>query len=201
MWIILVPLLALTSAADEVFILTDANFDKTLALGKPVFVNFYAPWCGHCKRLAPAYADLGKSVKESGKEIIIAKIDATANTETKERYKIRGYPTLILLDGSDKSEYSGNRSVDDMLSFLEKNIKVREKLKTKIDRDGKVGGKTEDEANSQTNGTITQKTVGAETSFSINYGRYIIGMLLLIIGVFFPLIYMTMRRKGSFESP
>ena len=200
MSIIFIVLLALAAADNEVFVLTDTNFEETLGSGKPMFVKFFAPWCGHCKRLAPAYIDLAKAVKESDKDIIIAELDCTVHKSMASKYSIKGYPTLILFENEEETRYKGDRSVKDMTEFLDNNIKnmqFKRKTGTKPDENkSKLN-------TSNTNATAIPKPKSnkEETEFIINYGRYIIGMLLLIGGVFFPLIYMAMHRKGTFETP
>ena len=69
------------------------NFEEEVFNGeKDVFVKFYAPWCGHCKKLAPTWSELGKELNKS-ESIVIAKFDATENEV--EAVDIQGFPTLI----------------------------------------------------------------------------------------------------------
>ncbi|KAJ1565207.1 protein disulfide-isomerase precursor, partial [Nowakowskiella sp. JEL0078] len=93
--------------------------DKT----KDVFVEFYAPWCGHCKKLAPIWDALGKKVK-SVNGIVIAKIDATENDlPTDSPFRIQGFPTLKLFKAETNEivDYSGDRSEEDLLKFIKEN--------------------------------------------------------------------------------
>ena len=57
----------------------------------PWFVKFYAPWCGHCVRLAPTWGELAHELH--GK-VNVAKVDCTANPVVCSRFGVRGYPTL-----------------------------------------------------------------------------------------------------------
>ena len=85
--------------------------------GKNAFVEFYAPWCGHCKQLAPVWDQLGEKYKDHA-DILIAKVDSTANEI--ENVKIQSFPTIkyFTKDG-DVIDYSNDRSLDAFVSFLE----------------------------------------------------------------------------------
>lgn len=104
-----------------VYILVGTEFDKVVKdSDKDVLVEFYAPWCGHCKRLAPIYDELGELYKDSDK-VLIAKVDHVDN-EVSER--IEGYPTIKLYPAGKKNEpvnYRGNRDLDDLVKFIKEN--------------------------------------------------------------------------------
>lgn len=100
------------------------NFkDVVIESSKDVLVEFYAPWCGHCKNLAPKYEELAKifsSNSEFSSKVLIAKFDATAN-DVEDNLDIRGFPTIMLFPAHDKGnpvEYSGPRTVNDMINFI-----------------------------------------------------------------------------------
>jgi len=88
---------------------------------KDVFVEFYAPWCGHCTKLAPIFDELGAKMQHN-KDLVIAKVDATAN-ETGDDH-IRGYPTIKFFPANNKKspiEYDRKEqgeTVDDFIKFL-----------------------------------------------------------------------------------
>lgn len=84
---------------------------------KDAFVEFYAPWCGHCKSLAPKWEELGK-LFASEPNLVIAKGDATENDYPVE---IQGFPTILFFPAGDKKNpvtYSGERSVEAMAKFV-----------------------------------------------------------------------------------
>lgn len=89
---------------------------------KDVLIEFYAPWCGHCKKLEPDYLALGKKYK-SEKNLVIAKMDATANDVPNENYKVEGFPTIYLAPSNNKQSpvkfVGGDRTVEGLSKFVE----------------------------------------------------------------------------------
>jgi len=106
-------------------ILVAKNFDEIVYdTSKDVFVEFYAPWCGHCKKLAPVYDELGTELKSTHPNVVIGKIDATAN-DVSPKFGVRGFPTLKLFKAGDKEhpvDYEGDRSLEDMKEFLKTHV-------------------------------------------------------------------------------
>lgn len=109
-----------TSKDGHVEVVVAKNFDQVVNdPTKDVLIEFYAPWCGHCKSLAPKYEELAEKLKDES-SIVIAKMDATANDVPKP-YDVRGFPTLYFAPkGSKKSpkKYEGGREVDDFIKYL-----------------------------------------------------------------------------------
>lgn len=97
--------------------LTDKNFADVTSSGN-AFVKFYAPWCGHCKRLAPTWEDLAKEVSDLP-DVSIAKIDCTVYKEICSENEVRGYPTLFLFkNGVREEKYSKGRDLESLKSYL-----------------------------------------------------------------------------------
>ncbi|KAI9697877.1 MAG: protein disulfide-isomerase precursor [Bogoriella megaspora] len=100
------------------------NYDEiVLDDEKDVLIEFYAPWCGHCKALAPKYEELAQLYASQSSQVTIAKVDATANDVPDE---IQGFPTIKLYPAGAKSEpvdYSGARTVEDLAAFIKENGK------------------------------------------------------------------------------
>ncbi|KAI2585680.1 prolyl 4-hydroxylase subunit beta, partial [Homo sapiens] len=105
---------------DHVLVLRKSNFAEALAAHKYLLVEFYAPWCGHCKALAPEYAKAAGKLKAEGSEIRLAKMDSTANEV--EAVKVHSFPTLKFFPASaDRTviDYNGERTLDGFKKFLE----------------------------------------------------------------------------------
>ncbi|CAL1537590.1 unnamed protein product [Lymnaea stagnalis] len=114
------------SAGGAVVELTEENFKTIIASGL-VFIKFYAPWCGHCKRLAPTWDDLAR--ESSGQPVVIAKVDCTQYKNVCEENEIRGYPTLkIFRNGELLNDYRGGRTLEDLQKFVSRQLDQRDEL-------------------------------------------------------------------------
>ncbi|XP_026129054.1 protein disulfide-isomerase [Carassius auratus] len=105
---------------NPVKILVGKNFNKVaFDETKNVFVEFYAPWCGHCKQLAPIWDELGEKYKDH-ENIVIAKMDASQNDV--ENVTIQGFPTIKYFPAGTENkivDYDGNRDLETFLKFLD----------------------------------------------------------------------------------
>lgn len=86
------PQNAWSDEKSDVVHLTAANFDDFIK-DKDVFVAFYAPWCGHCKTMKPAFTELATKLKNEGSPVVIAAVEATTNRELGKRELVKAYPT------------------------------------------------------------------------------------------------------------
>lgn len=100
----------------KVVVLTDDNFhSEVISKGEPMFVQFYAPWCGHCKRLMPTWDALAAELLG---ETRFGRIDCVPNEKMKDKYQIRGFPTLKLFVHGRSHEFKGMRSPESLKAFL-----------------------------------------------------------------------------------
>jgi len=112
---------------DDVKVVVGSTFNKIVKdTSKDVLIEFYAPWCGHCKSLAPIYSELAAKVKEHS-DIVIANIDATEN-DIPDEFDVKGFPTIFFVNKENKIEpYKGERELEAFLSFLEKRTSLGQK--------------------------------------------------------------------------
>jgi protein disulfide-isomerase A1 len=105
---------------DGVLVLGDSNFDEAIAKYDYLLVEFYAPWCGHCKKLTPEYAAAAQKLAALDPPRYLAKVDATEHKEVAERHDVKGFPTLVFYNQGTKSEYTGGRTEDTIVSWITK---------------------------------------------------------------------------------
>lgn len=119
------------SSATEVekeFVLTldHSNFSEVVAKHKFIVVEFYAPWCGHCKNLAPEYEKAASVLSSHEPPVALAKFDANAeeNKELAQQYEIQGFPTIKILKngGEIVQDYKGPREADGIVEYLKKQV-------------------------------------------------------------------------------
>eukprot|EP00184_Porphyridium_aerugineum_P007790 CAMPEP_0184692194 /NCGR_PEP_ID=MMETSP0313-20130426/775_1 /TAXON_ID=2792 /ORGANISM="Porphyridium aerugineum, Strain SAG 1380-2" /LENGTH=362 /DNA_ID=CAMNT_0027150007 /DNA_START=153 /DNA_END=1241 /DNA_ORIENTATION=+ len=112
---------SLPKLVSKVVDLTAENFNKVVMdESKVVLVEFFAPWCGHCKSLKPKYDRLAE-ILDGEESIVIAALDADANRELAESFDVKGFPTLKAFLPGKKDEplmYDRAREVKDLLEFL-----------------------------------------------------------------------------------
>ncbi|RCH82145.1 hypothetical protein CU098_000237, partial [Rhizopus stolonifer] len=119
----------------NVVVLTDSNFKSVIDGSRPALVEFYAPWCGHCKNLAPTYAQLGDAFASQKDKVIIAKIDADKHRDTGAWFGVQGFPTLKWIpqgvSGPEGAEqYKGGRDLNSLASFIKEKTGIAPRIKT-----------------------------------------------------------------------
>lgn len=105
-------------ASPNVIELTDANFDsEVLGSGTPVLVDFWAPWCGPCRMIAPLIDEIAD---EKAGAVKVGKVNVDDNPETAAKFRIQAIPTILIFKGGEKKEQiTGLTSKADLVSKLE----------------------------------------------------------------------------------
>ncbi|KAL7126531.1 hypothetical protein ABFS83_14G194200 [Erythranthe nasuta] len=118
-FVTLTLLFVASAFADDVVVLTEENFDKEVGQDRGALVEFYAPWCGHCKKLAPEYETLGASFKKA-KSVVIAKVDCDEHKSVCSKYGVSGYPTIQWFPkGSlEPKKYEGARNAEALAEYV-----------------------------------------------------------------------------------
>jgi thioredoxin 1 len=108
-------------AADNVQTFTDANFETSvLQAGTPVLVDFWAEWCGPCKRLGPTVDALATDY--AGK-VVIGKLNVDDNQDTTIKYNVRGIPALLLFKGGQVvDQVVGLAPKDDIKKVIDRHL-------------------------------------------------------------------------------
>ncbi|MBX9666434.1 MAG: thioredoxin [Candidatus Obscuribacterales bacterium] len=106
---------------DSVLQVTDQSFEKeVLKSDKPVLVDFWAPWCGPCRRQGPIVEELSNELKGKVK---VAKLNTDDNPKTAQAYNIRGIPCLIVFkSGKVADQMVGLRSKEELLQTINKHL-------------------------------------------------------------------------------
>mmetsp|Transcript_27918 Transcript_27918/g.61277 ORF Transcript_27918/g.61277 Transcript_27918/m.61277 type:complete len:250 (-) Transcript_27918:220-969(-) len=111
--------------------LTPDNFDKIVNGAKAVLIEFYAPWCGHCKRMTPEYKKLGELVNSNPKlkgRVVIAKVNADAHRSLGDKFEVRGFPTIKYLPRGkaptkeNAVDYNQARTAEKFLEYLQEQV-------------------------------------------------------------------------------
>jgi protein disulfide-isomerase A4 len=123
---------------ESVITLTTSNFDTTIQNEDLILVEFYAPWCGHCKQLAPEYERAAKQLLTLPKPIKLAKIDATVEKELAEKFSVSGYPTLLLFRRGKQYKYTGPREEAGIVSYMKEQLILPSKLVSSVEQLKKV---------------------------------------------------------------
>lgn len=125
--------LAALVAASNVVELNSKNFNDVIGKGKPALVEFFAPWCGHCKNLAPIYEQLADGYAHAKDKVLIVKVDADGEgKDIAKTHGVTGYPTLKWFtadDAKNPTPYEGARELDALAKFVTEKSGVKSKIK------------------------------------------------------------------------
>lgn len=112
----LLTFVAIITPALSTVELTADNF-KEKTDGKKVMIKFYAPWCGHCKRLAPVWDEFAEQTN-----VLVGKVDCTVHQDLCQKQGVQGYPTLKYSNGYGLNLYDSGRDLESLLKFVEDNL-------------------------------------------------------------------------------
>lgn len=124
------PALMLACAAAQDFpkeksvvVLDSKNFDDFVKSQAYTIIEFYAPWCGHCKSLEPEWAAAAAKVSKLKPAVLLAKVDADAHGDLAKKFGVSGYPTIkIFKDGEVAEDYDGPREAKGIVSFVKQAV-------------------------------------------------------------------------------
>eukprot|EP00339_Tiarina_fusa_P001184 CAMPEP_0117033400 /NCGR_PEP_ID=MMETSP0472-20121206/23865_1 /TAXON_ID=693140 ORGANISM="Tiarina fusus, Strain LIS" /NCGR_SAMPLE_ID=MMETSP0472 /ASSEMBLY_ACC=CAM_ASM_000603 /LENGTH=561 /DNA_ID=CAMNT_0004742301 /DNA_START=12 /DNA_END=1697 /DNA_ORIENTATION=+ len=120
----------------DVLVLDDNTLAGAIKDNKFILVEFYAPWCGHCKSLKPEYARAATALKAADPPVVLAKVDATKHEKGAQEYGVEGFPTLKFFVDGEALEYSGGRVEAEIIEWCKKRSGVpTDKVETVADLD------------------------------------------------------------------
>lgn len=103
--------------ATAVRALTTDDFEAAAAEdGKTLAVKFYAPWCGHCKKMAPTWEEIAAPL--AARNVVVSEVDCTVHKDVCDAFGVRGYPTLKAVRGDRVVDYSGSRDADALTAWF-----------------------------------------------------------------------------------
>ncbi|NWX19955.1 PDIA2 isomerase, partial [Aegotheles bennettii] len=110
---------------DGVLVLHEHNFARALSEHELLLVEFYAPWCGHCQRLAPAFAEAATTLRNESSPAWLGKVDATAQVALANEFGITSYPTLKLFRGGNRTHplaYTGRMDAKGIVHWMQRRV-------------------------------------------------------------------------------
>ncbi|KAK6731806.1 hypothetical protein RB195_007954 [Necator americanus] len=111
--------LILGVSAGDVLQYTDSNFDELIKSHEVALVKFYAPWCGHCKKMAPEFEKASTKLKNNDPPITLIEVDCTVEKTTCDKFGVKGFPTLkIFRHGLEAQSYEGPRDADGIIKYM-----------------------------------------------------------------------------------
>ena len=100
--------------------ITDQEFDKTVASDKPVFVDFWAPWCGPCRIIGPLVEELASTYEG---RVLMTKLNVDDNSVTAQKYGVTSIPTLMIFkNGKLVDRIIGAMPRSELQKFIDRNL-------------------------------------------------------------------------------
>lgn len=125
-------LVAVAGATNVLDLTKTKDYDAAVGKGVSALVMYFAPWCGHCKRLEPEYEVVADAFSKKKSQVAIAKVNADENRELGQRAGIQGFPTLKYYPGAGGApvDYQGERTADKIAAFVTEQSNVASQMKT-----------------------------------------------------------------------
>ncbi|XP_005094049.1 protein disulfide-isomerase A5 [Aplysia californica] len=108
---------------ESLALLSASNFELVVAESSQLLVMFYAPWCGHCKKMKPAYAEAAAIVEREGLGTLGA-VDVTVDGDLGSQYNVKGFPTLKFFKNGQVTDYNSGRSQELLVKFMRSQASV-----------------------------------------------------------------------------
>jgi len=126
------------SNEEPIKIVVGRQFNDIVVEDKDVLLMIEAPWCGHCKKVQPTYQKVAEKLTLLSPEIVVAKIDGTANEIGDRRFKFQSFPTIYWKKaGATPVKYAGDRSYNNFMTFVKAN--ATKKFKWSLEDEFKFG--------------------------------------------------------------
>lgn len=117
-WILFLLASVVNSSVTE---LNADNIDTAIKSHKILMIKFYVPWCPHCKKLGPKYEKAARILQKDGLDSLLASVDCNDQREVCTRFKVTGYPTVLVFKDGENKEYEGSYSAKRMAKFVLEN--------------------------------------------------------------------------------
>ncbi|XP_059140714.1 protein disulfide-isomerase TMX3-like [Physella acuta] len=128
-------------------------------------VEFYAPWCGHCKKLEPVYREVAKELTQTNSEVKVGKLDCTRYSQIASEFSVKGFPTIMFIHGERVFTHRGDRTKEDILEFV---LRAQGPTVRKLSSVGKFN-----EALSQHSGSVFFLYIGDDDEHEDLYKKYV----------------------------
>jgi protein disulfide-isomerase A1 len=120
---------------NSVIVLTKDEYASISEQHPQLMIEFYAPWCGHCRKLTPIYAEAAQNLEKQNSKVKLAKVDDTAEKLDDHRFVVTGYPTLYFVNGDEVTKYEGERTSEAIVRWVNKRVTPVTELKTREELD------------------------------------------------------------------
>ncbi|VDO46186.1 unnamed protein product [Brugia timori] len=115
----LLLVLPVANGDGDVMKFTDADFKEGIKSYDVLLVKFYAPWCGHCKKLAPEFEKAATKLLQNDPPIHLADVDCTEEKKICDEFSVSGFPTLkIFRKGELAQDYDGPRVAEGIVKYM-----------------------------------------------------------------------------------